>query len=481
LDSGASVIYTAPTVAPSPIVILITATPVADPSKAAAIEVNVQEPVLLLPTSATRAVNHRQRFDAVVQNLGNNSVTWLVNGIAGGNSAVGRVCTFGSNPCQGVTTAEAGTVEYLAPSAVPAPNPVTLSVVSQADPTRSASSPITILPHIVVTVSPPSATVAPGAKRIFTASVLGTSDQQVVWQIAGAACAGPGAPCGTVNPAGLYTAPTTPPTPNTLSVIAVSSEDTSRSGSASVTIPLEPVILTLRPSSAMAGASGGTTLRVEGGNFAATSPGPGSIIRMEGNARATLCESSAVCSTTLMAADLSSAGNRSVTVQNPNGALSAPAALVVVGPTAGADNILLTPNAPNVTGKDIVVVDLSTSGSSAPTENVNLNIVSLSLFQPATGACTVGGGPATLARPTSGTAIEHLCAFSVSGLDPSLDYTLSGPSTGDITIMGKEPLGLGIVHLTLALPATARTGARTLFIRNANGDVTAASGALEIR
>jgi hypothetical protein len=103
------------------------------------------------------------------------------------------------------------------------------------------------------------------------------------------------------------------------------------------------------------------------------------------------------------------------------------------------------------------------------------------LFQPATGACTVGGGPATLARPTSGTAIEHLCAFSVSGLDPSLDYTLSGPSPGDITIVGKEPLGLGIVHLTLAVPATARIGARTLFIRNANGDVTAASGALEVR
>jgi hypothetical protein len=380
-----------------------------------------------------------------------------------------------------VISAEAGAVDYLAPAAVPAPNPVTLSVVSQADPSRSASSPITILPHITVTVSPPSATVAPGAKRLFSASVLGTSDQQVVWQVTGAACAAPGAPCGTITPAGLYTAPAAPPSPNMLNVVAISSEDTSRSGSASITIPFEPIILSLRPSSATAGAAGGITLRVEGGNFAATSPGPGSIIRIEGNARATLCDSTAVCSTSLTAVDLSSAGNRSVTVQNPNGALSAPATFLVLAPTSGADAVPLTPNAPNASEKDIVVVDLSTSGSSLPTENVNLNIISLSLFQPLSGACTIGGGPVTLVRPAAGTAIAHLCAFSVSGLDPSFDYTFSGPASNDITIVGKEPLGLGIVHLTLVVPNTAQTGARTMFVQNANHDVTAASGALEVR
>jgi hypothetical protein len=146
-----------------------------------------------------------------------------------------------------------------------------------------------------------------------------------------------------------------------------------------------------------------------------------------------------------------------------------------------ADTITLTPGAPDATGKDIVVVDISTSGSSLPTDNVNLNVISLSQFQPATGACTIAGGPAILTRPASGTATAHLCAFSVSGLDPSLSYTLSGPPSNDIVIAGKEPLGLDIVHLTLSVPSTAQTGTRTLFIENANRDLTAATGGVEVR
>ena len=480
-NTGATATYAAPAVTPSPGAIRITATPLADPSKAATLEVTLQEPVTLSPSSSTRAVNHRQRFAAAVLNSANTAVNWFVNGVAGGNSVVGQVCVADLIPCQTVLSAVAGDVDYLAPAAVPAPNPVNLTIVSVADSSKSASSPITILPHLVVSVTPPAATVAPGAAKLFTANVAGTSDQQVVWQISGAACAASGDPCGVINPAGLYTAPAVPSSPNTLTVTATSSEDTSRSGSASVTIAVEPTIIALRPSSVTAGAVGGTTLRVEGGNFAASSPGPGSIVRIEGIARATLCDSAAVCSTTLTAADLSFAASLNVTVQNPNGSLSAPATLVVVSPTSGAEVIPLTPSAPNATGKDIVVVDLSTSGSSLPTENVNLNIISLSQFEPASGACTIGGGAALLVRPASGTATAHLCAFSVSGLDPSLTYTFSGPASGDIVIVGKEPLGLGIVHLTLTVPSTAQTGARTLFVENSNRDVTAASGALEVR
>ena len=480
-SSGAEANYTAPAVAPSPGPIRITVTPLADPSKAATLEVTVLEPVTLSPASSTRAVNHRQRFAAAVLNSADTTVNWFVNGVAGGNSVLGQICVAGSVPCQVVTSAAAGEVDYLAPAAVPAPNPVTLTVVSLAEPSKSASSAITILPHLIVTVSPPAATVVPGTARLFSANVAGTSDQQVIWQVFGAACSDPGGPCGIVNAAGMYTAPTVPPSPNTLSVTATSSEDTSRSGAAAVTIAVDPVIVSLWPSSVTAGAAGGMTLRVEGGNFAASSPGPGSTILIEGNSRATLCDSTAVCSTTLSAADLSSAANRSVKVQNPNGALSAPATLVVAAPSSSTGSVPLTPGAPNATGKDIFVVDLSTSGSSLPTENVNLNIVSLSKFEPATAACTIGGGPVALVRPAGGTATAHLCAFSVSGLDPSLTYTLSGPPSSDIVIVGKEPLGLGIVHLTLAVPSTAQTGARTLFVENANRDLTAASGALEIR
>jgi hypothetical protein len=71
--------------------------------------------------------------------------------------------------------------------------------------------------------------------------------------------------------------------------------------------------------------------------------------------------------------------------------------------------------------------------------------------------------------------------FSVSGLDPSFTYTLTGPSAPDITIIGLDPLGLGILHIELLVPATAATGPRTLFVENPEKDEAAASGAIEVR
>jgi len=58
-------------------------------------------------------------------------------------------------------------------------------------------------------------------------------------------------------------------------------------------------------------------------------------------------------------------------------------------------------------------------------------------------------------------------------------YTVTGP--GDVTVIARQPLGLGIIHLTLQISATALPGARTLFIQNTNFAKTAASGALEVQ
>jgi hypothetical protein len=75
----------------------------------------------------------------------------------------------------------------------------------------------------------------------------------------------------------------------------------------------------------------------------------------------------------------------------------------------------------------------------------------------------------------------NICAFSVSGLDSSYVYTLTGPSPADVTISATAPLGLGIVQVTLLVPSAAATGARTLFVQNPSLDVTAATGALEVQ
>ena len=59
-----------------------------------------------------------------------------------------------------------------------------------------------------------------------------------------------------------------------------------------------------------------------------------------------------------------------------------------------------------------------------------------------------------------------------------MTYTVSGP--GDVAVISKQPAGLGIIHLTLQVPANALPGARTIFIQNSNLDETAASGVVEI-
>jgi hypothetical protein len=47
-------------------------------------------------------------------------------------------------------------------------------------------------------------------------------------------------------------------------------------------------------------------------------------------------------------------------------------------------------------------------------------------------------------------------------------------------VIAKQPLGLGIMRLTLTITAGAAPSARTLFIQNTNLDKTAASGTLRV-
>jgi len=436
--------------------------------------------VVLTPASATRAVGHRQTFAVLVNNTANQNVAWQVNGIAGGNASTGEICVTGSNPCRQISASNGGSIDYFSPAGVPSPNPVIVTAISQADTTQSASASVTILPHIVVSVLPGNASLANNGQQRFSASISGTDNQQVTWTIAGAGCGAAGS-CGRIDSTGLYVAPSAAPAPDLISVSATSAEDTSQSGTATVTISGAPAISNLAPTSAYAGSAGGFTLRISGANFVASSPGPGSMIVVAGAARSTFCASTTQCTTSISAGDLSIAGNLTVSLQNPDGTPSNIVTFVVLAAGSGSDVIPLTPGAPSATGKDIVVVELSTNGGSGAAGNVSLNVAAIGIYVAATSSCMLGGSPVTIFRPASGVATADLCVFSVSGLDPSFTYTLSGPSAADIVITNREPLGLGIVHLALQVPATAAAGLRTLFVENPNKDKAAGTGAIEVR
>ncbi len=478
-----STTYTAPAAIPSPGTVAVRARANANPaiSGSASVAITNQASVNLSPLSATRAVAHRQTFAVVVSGSANTNVTWQVNGIAGGNTSIGQICSVGTGPCQPITTAPAGNVDYLAPAAVPSPNPVTLSVISQANPAQSGTAGITILAHISVSVSPPSAVVSPGSTMPFGATVLGSSDQSVTWNLSGPGCSGIGTPCGSITSTGAYTAPVSSPIPNSISIVATSSEDGSRTGSASVSIASTPTITSLFPSSAFAGSDGGFTLRVQGGNFVSSSPGPGSSILVAGSARTTSCSTSGDCTTTLSSSDLAVPGNLAIRIQNPDSTLSNFVNFVIVQGAGIPDVIPLTPASPVAAGKNIVVVEPSTAGSSAPQGNVTLAIVAMGVFNTQTNSCTLGGQFVVLPRPNSGTATVDICLFSVSGLDPSYTYSITGPSLPDVFIIGKQPLGFGIVNLTLSVSSSAQRGPRTLFVENPKKDKSAASGSLEVK
>jgi hypothetical protein len=473
-----SATYDAPTVAPSPNTVTVTVTPQADPSKVVQATIAIQSGagVSLTPMTATLAANHRVTLTAQIGGTSNTAATWNVNGVAGGNATLGLICVVGSNPCQSVTGTSTLQVDYLAPGTIPSPNPVSVQIVTVADATKFASSQITILNHVAVSVLPGSATLSPLAIQAFTASVLGTANQSVVWQVQGAGCAG--GLCGSVDANGAYTAPLNAPSPDALQVVAVSSDDTTQSGQASVAISTGISILTLHPASVYARAANGFTLQVDGSGYSATTPGPASTLLIGGTARTTTCSSTLECIAPVTAVDVAIAGNVIVQIQNPDRTKSNAVSLIVVPANASDAAIALTAGAPIAEGNNIVVVEPTTAGVSVVGDDVDLNVAALGTFSTANNSCVLAGNPVTLLRPASGTGTADICLFSQSGLDSSMTYTISGP--GDITAIAKQPAGLGIIHLTLQIPATAAQGSRTIFIQNTNLDKTAASGSLEV-
>jgi hypothetical protein len=102
----------------------------------------------------------------------------------------------------------------------PAPTP---------DPPASAPPPVA-----TVTVTPGSAQLFPGASVMFKAAVKNTSSTAVNWQVNSNPDGN--ATLGTIDSTGLYTAPASAPSPPTVTVTAVLQSDSTKSGSASVTI-----------------------------------------------------------------------------------------------------------------------------------------------------------------------------------------------------------------------------------------------------
>ena len=218
-------LYTAPSILPSPATVMVTARSVADTSKTSSATITITSNfALALSGPSTLDTGATGQFTATVTPVpGSNPSTdmdWSVNGISGGDTTVGTITAAGL---------------YTTPLLAPAPNLVTITATSRADPSKSVSAGLTINNVISVAISPsPAVGVALEASQQFTATVTGTPNTTVIWDVNGIV-GGDQATTGAISQSGLYFAPVNKPA-SAVTVRATSQADSTKF--ATVTVDL---------------------------------------------------------------------------------------------------------------------------------------------------------------------------------------------------------------------------------------------------
>jgi parallel beta-helix repeat protein len=195
--------------------------------------------IAISPNSAVVDAGSTRQYTATVTGSSSQAVNWMVNNTLGGNSTVGTISATGLFTAPASLQTSSSQTE-------------TITAVNSADPTDSASVPVTLVPKgsgVSVSISPTSATVQAGLTQQFAATVTGSSDTAVTWRVNN--IQGGSSSLGTVSSTGLYTAPAAPPASGSITVTAVSAADSSRSASATVKVTSSPgtVSVSIAPTS----------------------------------------------------------------------------------------------------------------------------------------------------------------------------------------------------------------------------------------
>lgn len=175
------------------------------------VPVNVPQPVSVVPPLSILHANQSQQFTATVAAPPPpGSVTWSASPSGVGTLADGL---------------------YTAPPSIPSQQVVTITATSAANGTQSASASVLLYPPASVNVAPASATLGQSQTQQFTATVANVSNgnMAVAWSISPSGV-------GTVDSTGLYTAPASIASTQTVLVTATSVANGSVAASASVTL-----------------------------------------------------------------------------------------------------------------------------------------------------------------------------------------------------------------------------------------------------
>jgi hypothetical protein len=159
-------------------------------------------------------------FTAQVSGTSSTSVTWTTSG--------GTIASNGT---------------FTAPIGSSAAGTYTITATSQADPTQNATATV-IVPPVQVLVSPMSSTVvaanttnATPTSQVFGAMVTGATDSRVTWSVRESNG-------GSIGSGGTYQSPSVA---GTYTVVATSTADPTKQGTAAVTVLQVPVVVTVSP------------------------------------------------------------------------------------------------------------------------------------------------------------------------------------------------------------------------------------------
>jgi len=245
MGSVSNGVYTAPSAISTQTMVTVIATSMANPSMNASAVVMLQPnstpasnvSISLSPSSVNLSSGQTTQFTPSVTGTSNTSVTWTVS------PALGSVSSG----------------QYTAPSSVANQQAVTVTATSVADPSKSASAIVMLMPS-AVTLSPQSISLAAGKSVQFSASVTGPSNTAVSWSISPAV--------GSISN-GLYTAPSSVSTSQNVVVTATSVGDPTKSAQATISLTASGATgILVSPASVSLAAS-------QGQQFSATSSGIG--------------------------------------------------------------------------------------------------------------------------------------------------------------------------------------------------------------
>lgn len=206
--------------APAALVFAFTAVPAAG-------AVATATPVLS-PNPATIVAGKSQTFVAT----STHGVTWSVDGVANGNTTVGRIVGAGD------------VITYVAPSTS---GSHVLKATSTWNKAYSGTAKITVVQSVSVAMSPSALSTSPGATSTLTATVSGATSKGVTWTVDGVT--GGSKATGLLSGTGTTVTFTAPASAGSHVIKAVAAVDTSKSATCSVTILAPAVTVAVTPGS----------------------------------------------------------------------------------------------------------------------------------------------------------------------------------------------------------------------------------------